>query len=238
MRKFLPIFIFLFLVFPVSAQDISSSNSTTNISPTPNIVKSQGNIFSDIIDRLQNKQIYKEMYRINQSIMPASVVIEDETPPKVNRNDNQGEVTVETQAAKANSDTIQKVAGQYVLGTGINTPYEISKVNSNIFDWFGDFMKSITGIFNKGNEEAAKYVDLRTPEKVQNEIVDHLEEKITPTPNTKINTGEELQTDGVFGTFANSDSSTNMEKALSISRCSILPFVVCPEGELILEQKE
>lgn len=237
MRNSLLIFILLVLVFPVSVsgQDKSISNITSDITTTPKMAEPQGNIFSDLIDRLQNRQIYEEMDKVNKSMMPSVVFIEDEAPPKAGKSNVQGETTIKTQAAKANSDTIQKVAGQYVLGTGINTPHEVSKVNSNIFDWFGDLLKSITGIFDKGNEEAAKYVNLRTPVVIQKDIIGQKEENLKPTPGAKINAEEGLQTNEA-GSFANSDSSTNMEKSLSISRCSVLPFGICNENELILEK--
>lgn len=238
MRKLLSVFIFLFLVFPVtvSAQDLSSSNLTPDISPTPKMVNPQGNIFSDIIDRLQNKQIYLELKDINKGLMPASVVIEESAPPKVNKNDNQKEVIVEDKNTSVNLDAIPNTAGQYAIGTGLSTPYQISKVGSNIFDWFGDIMNSITGVFGKGNEEAAKYVDLRTATKVQKEIIGHNEE-ITPTPYTEMNVEGGFHTNAINGLINNSEFDANMEKALSISRCSVIPFGICNENELILEQK-
>ncbi len=238
MRNFLPILFFLVLIFPltVSAEDISTSVSTP--APSSQIVETQGNIFSDIIDRLQKKQIYTELKNINKGLMPASVVIEESAPAKVNKNDSEKEAIVETKDAKVNLDTIPNVAGQYAIGTGLNTPYKVSKVGSNIFDWFGELINSIAGVFGKGNEEAAKYVDLRTATKVQKEIIGHKEEEITPTPSIEINTEGGFQTNAFNGLINNSDSDSNMEKALSISRCSYLPIGVCTEGELTLEKLE
>lgn len=156
----------------------------------------------------KGKKLGETLEDINKSFLPYGVGLKNDNK-QVNTNQVSGQDTGDDE------DPIIAPAGQYSIGTSVQTSEKSSTGISSILN---DFFAKLLGIFGFGNKKATQFSQIQVPMDVAQKELAESDEAVS---------GDLASNNADTNVLGSVFSDKAMEKSLSFRQCQNLPLSVC-----------